>query len=276
MNTKINLKFTKNQLDTAEELYKQNLSINKISKEIGVYKEYLSKYFKSKGLQVNPRGRKLNLADIQYKINTSDFDYFIGILATDGSVCQNNIYLCFSEENKEILEHWNNFLLNKYIIRKKLHNNTEYYYTSFSNKDFATLLYSYGITPKKSFTLKLKYINWDVLRGVFDGDGSLVLDIRKGLFGKFNIVSASVDFINQIKTFLNNQNISCNIYLNKKDNCYKLTVGKLKDIIEVYNNMYKNATYFLDRKYVKFGPLVEKFTSKHSVNSGKEESNLQS
>lgn len=34
--------------------------------------------------------------------------------------------------------------------------------------------------------------------------------------------------------------------------------------------MYKNASYYLKRKYEKFGSLVEKFTSEHSVNSGKE------
>ena len=35
--------------------------------------------------------------------------------------------------------------------------------------------------------------------------------------------------------------------------------------------MYKNASYFLKRKYDKFGPLVEKFTRQNSVNSGNEE-----
>jgi hypothetical protein len=33
--------------------------------------------------------------------------------------------------------------------------------------------------------------------------------------------------------------------------------------------MYKNASYYLIRKYEKFGSLVKKFTSDRSVNSGK-------
>lgn len=46
-----------------------------------------------------------------------------------------------------------------------------------------------------------------------------------------------------------------------------LTVGTLPDIIAIYTNMYKNSSYFLKRKYDKFGPLVEKFTKYSSVNS---------
>lgn len=39
-------------------------------------------------------------------------------------------------------------------------------------------LATFGITERKSLTLKLKYINWNVLLGIFDGDGSLTKDAR--------------------------------------------------------------------------------------------------
>ena len=50
---------------------------------------------------------------------------------------------------------------------------------------------------------------------------------------------------------------------------YKLNY-KIK---KYYNNLYKNAIYFLTRKYEKFGSLSEKSGSVHSVNSGKENCN---
>ena len=53
-----------------------------------------------------------------------------------------------------------------------------------------------------------------------------------------------------------------------------LTVGVLSDIIAIYTNMYKNSSYFLKRKYDKFGPLVEKFTESNSVNSVNRMENL--
>ncbi len=52
-----------------------------------------------------------------------------------------------------------------------------------------------------------------------------------------------------------------------------LTVGKSEDIILIYNNMYKDSSYFLKRKYEKFGPLLEKSNECNSVNSVNEREN---
>ena len=43
----------------------------------------------------------------------------------------------------------------------------------FKNQDIVDYLKQFGIVPNKTFTLELPYINWNVLRGVFDGDGSI-------------------------------------------------------------------------------------------------------
>ncbi len=51
---------------------------------------------------------------------------------------------------------------------------------------------------------------------------------------------------------------------------YNLQIFKQEDIYKFQNLIYKDASYFLKRKYEKFGPLVEKFTKLVTVNSGKE------
>lgn len=231
-------------------------------------------FYHLKKSEVNTRPvRKINLEDIKNKENTPDFDYFIGILATDGCVSNNTISLEFSEDNSEILTHWNTFLENKCNVNTHLNKKTgiTYYKISFMNKEICNYLEKFGITPRKSLNITISYINWDVLRGIFDGDGSLSYDLRHGLSAKFRIASGSIDFLNQIKEFLETFDIKVCIYSDKDSNTSSLIVGILEDIYKIYDNMYKNATYFLNRKYVKFGPLVEKFISKHSVNSGDEE-----
>ena len=55
---------------------------------------------------------------------------------------------------------------------------------------------------------------------------------------------------------------------------YYINIHKLSDVYKFYNFCYKDAKYFLKRKYLKFGPLVEKFTKLVTVNSGKEDSEL--
>lgn len=140
--------------------------------------------------------RRVNLEDLISKENTPEFDYFLGILATDGCICNKIISLEFSEENKEILDYWNEFLGGN--CRINLHKNKKSgkisYKISFMNKEICEYLKNFGITERKSFSLKLKYINWNVLLGVFDGDGSLTLDSRHGKSWRFKIATASLDF----------------------------------------------------------------------------------
>lgn len=194
------------------------------------------------------------------------------MLATDGCVTGTQISLEFAESNKEILLHYNHFLgevcnINSRYCPKR---NNIYYSIKYRNEDIVKYLAQFGITPRKTKTLKLKYINWNVLRGIFDGDGSIVIDSRTACSFKFKITSGSVEFIQQIAAFYDDNNIK--YYINEESNhngnhWINIIVGRQEDIYKIYSNMYKNSSCFLPRKHDKFGPLVEKFTSCNSVNS---------
>lgn len=120
------------------------------------------------------------LSLIKDKKDTPEFDYFLGILATDGNICKSKIGLQFAENNKEILEHWVDFLHGtvniKSFIRKKT--GRTYYEVKFKNQEIADYYKNLGITERKTHTLKLRYINWNVILGIFDGDGCLSIDNR--------------------------------------------------------------------------------------------------
>ena len=173
----------------------------------------------------------------------------------------------------EILENFKEFLNHKVKIHKRIRktDNRIYYKICFKNQDIVDYLNSYGITPNKTFTIKLSYINWNVLRGIFDGDGTLTEDIRKTHSWKFSICSASLEFINQINDFYVSNGLHPLVY--KQRNYYTIHLGRLEEIYYVYSNIYKDSSYFLKRKYDKFCPLVEKFIRKYSVNSVKEREN---
>ncbi len=84
---------------------------------------------------------------------------------------------------------------------------------------------------------------------------------------KFEICSASIDFINQLNDFFVENRL--HPIVTKEKNYYNISIGRLAELYYIYTNIYKDSSYFLNRKYEKFWPLVEKFTSKHSVNSVK-------
>ena len=216
--------------------------------------------------------RKVSLEDIIHKEGTDSFDYFLGILITDGCNTNGAIVLDFCEENKEILDYWNEFLGNKCNITVSYHKiyKTPQYRISFRSKEVVEYLESFGIIPRKTFNSRLKYINWSVLRGILDGDGSIILDKRQNTL-RMTITSGCREFLEQIYDFLHSEDI--NSFIHQVDSYYVLSINKQEFLYKIYLNMYQNATYFLKRKYEKFGSLVEKFISEHSVNSGKGISN---
>lgn len=127
----------------------------------------------------------------------------------------------------------------------------------------------YGIVPRKSNILTLPYMNWDVLLGIFDGDGSITKDKRYENCYRWTITSGSTNFIEQVISFLSDEGIVARIqeYSTDSGHWFNVVVTRGEDIYKIYCNLYKNSPYFLTRKKEKFGPLVEKFTKCNSVNS---------
>lgn len=78
----------------------------------------------------------------------------------------------------------------------------------------------------------------------------------------------------QIQSFLlENKIIS---YIHPTQNHFNLSVNAQEFVYKMWLNLYKNATYFLRRKYEKYGPVVKKFSTCNTVNSEEENSNSNS
>lgn len=240
-------------------LYNEGKSTFDIEKLLGISRGAIRYRLKCNNVVCRPRA-KVELEDIKSKEGTPEFDYFLGILATDGYIYKGRVVLEFAENNKDILTYWNEFLGNKCNITNHVdkRDNKTYYKISFMNREICDYLATFGITERKSLTLKLKYINWNVLLGIFDGDGSIYKDARCFNF-RFKIASGSIDFSNQLISFLKANNLKAYLY-KINESMYHIVVTNNADVYAIYNNMYKDSSCFLKRKHDKFCPLVEKFT----------------
>lgn len=250
------------------ELYKEGYSMEHIEKILELNRASVDYRLKLngiekrsiKGIKHSQRNPLITLDFFKSKINDEkdNFDYFLGIFASDGNIINNMVRISsIADENVEFLEHWCNYLENKVIIHRRLRNNKNSYYNEvcFKNQDIVNLLSEkYGITPNKTFTVKLPYINWNIVRGVFDGDGCLVKDKRCNSW-KFEIVSASVEFANQLYEFYKAEKLHPHIY--KEGNLYKINILQKQDIKQVFIRLYKDCSYFLKRKYDKFLPIIQ-------------------
>lgn len=149
-------------------MYKEGKSCEYISQVIGCNKATIRYQLKVRGIKLRQRQgivhsinsrRRVLLEDFKNKEGTPNFDYFLGILATDGCIYKNSVRIEQSDENVEILQNYCSFLENKISVKRSAHRNKKYNQVSFKNQNVCDYLMSFGITPKKSFSLKLKYIN---------------------------------------------------------------------------------------------------------------------
>lgn len=250
------------------ELYSKGYSTEHIGKILGLKRA--SVYYrltinnttlrKVKGIKHSQRDPIITTDFFKNKIETEkdNFDYFLGIFASDGNIYKDQVRISgIADNNVEFLQHWCNFLDNKVEIHRRLRRNKKDYYSEvvFKNYEIAELLSkSYGITPNKTFILELPYINWNVVRGAFDGDGCLVKDKRCNSW-KFEIVSASEKFAYQLYDFYISEGLKAHIY--KERNLYKINILQKSDLKKVYYRLYKDSSYFLKRKYDKFLPIIQ-------------------
>lgn len=201
-----------------------------------------------------------------FSTRNEQVDYWIGFLSADGCLYQGKIEVSTAEVDNLHLDKFITFLGGKIAKIKYLNKrfNTYTYKVAFRHKQSYQDLFTYGLTPNKSLTLSLNIeLNWNILRGIIDGDGcfrKINTKLKHG--GKIicEIGTASEDLKIQIVEFLERNNIECSCTKNK--NIHLITIRKQNSVITLINNLYINASVFLDRKYSKVCHLIEKSISK--------------
>jgi hypothetical protein len=225
--------------------------------------------------------RKYNLDENFFKkIDTNTKAYWLGFLMADGCVYKNDdkksyrlqINLAYSDI--EALEKFNNAIKSNYPIRKVsvLNKKTEKTYTVAQLKINCTVmchdLIALGVKPRKSLVCKIPYIEpmlfSHFIRGYFDGDGCITKDAR----GRWtaSIVGGS-PVLDMLKSYLSSYNIHSAIYDIKHSKAKSLEISNKFHIQKFGQLLYKDATTFYKRKFLKFQAL-DKFLSRQSDMAG--------
>lgn len=127
------------------------------------------------------------------------------------------------------------------------------------------ILLGYGYDKSHS-ELHLPNINKALIRhfirGYFDGDGCITgwLAIEKGKSDrfryKFDICSKTKTLLNEITEFFKENDIKININYLKRDDMYRMATSSKKEIYKIYNLLYNNSNFYLQRKFNKFNYYV--------------------
>lgn len=231
---------------------------------------------------IKSRAAKIGVKYLSYdecyfdKIDSHEKAYWLGFLYADGYVTTDHRWGL--ELQSEDIEHMQN-LLNAFDANLKIKTRERKCAISclfqIKNTHMFNSLVNNGVIPNKtaklsfpSETVLKKDYYPDFIRGFFDGDGTAVSYVNKktGSKGKtliynryiVSIVCKSEDFLNVIKTILNNAGIDFKYYLNKRDNLPFIQLSDAKNIRKFFDYIYQGSSdkNRLKRKYEKMCDMI--------------------
>lgn len=230
----------KELIKTEHEKYDSSLEL---AAGIGVKHNTVKTYCSKLGIRFKGSGSSVQK---YVKVNPFGLDrtswYWLGWVASDGNISSSNNMISITSKDIDLLNRIKE-LDNEIRIYVKPNGIGVAY---FSNPESKKYLQSLGITPKKSLTLEMKcQLNWDFIRGLFDGDGSV--RVRDTI--EIHITTGSKKLAEQLHFFFQEEGIISTIRLKDRrfNGCYGVYVSA-KSAVLFHEKMYYNTDLFLERK----------------------------
>lgn len=213
-------------------------------------------------------------------IDTEEKAYFLGLFYADGSISlqkrKNSNYVKpqvqISLTDKQLIydlhKHFPFFNLEIFDFGKYKPTWSKQYALRKASKSLFDDLSEKGILERKSGenSSKLsipkidKRLMHHFIRGFFDGDGSVSIPLARPHLRRAEICGSSEEFLSQIKTILEKNNVDCPIFRKRtkgyKNPLYILEWVNTMDIFDLKDYLYKEATVYLLRKKELFDSIV--------------------
>lgn len=250
------------------EEYLQGSSSLKLAKKYNCNKKTILNILKE--LQI--KTKSISVANRRYfvnenyfeKIDSKDKAYFLGFLVSDGCNIGNRVTLALHKNDIEILN-----ILKGYIKSEKdiiLHKDRNMCTLGINSKKISKDLEQYGVVKAKTHKTYFPDIPEEFynhfIRGVFDGDGSIVINKRNENNTQISLsICGNIDLITKIQQILF---LKCNL---KKLTAFGKT--KTKNIIvmiytgniqvnKIYQWLYQDCDdLYLKRKKEKIGKVLD-------------------
>lgn len=243
-------------------LYKDGTSCIQLGKRYGITPGAVSSLLKTRGIEVKKnqyKARKYQLNENYFdKIDTEEKAYFLGLLYADGCNFPKNRVVTISllKGDEDILNRLNNLI----YINRPLYNNGYTSTLTICSKKISDQLERLGCVPQKSLKLEFPTLKQlpdclmrHFIRGYFDGDGCIYLNLKRNQNAVVNITSStlfSVGLKEYLKSILD---VNFNLQILKKNN--KTATIQMNGNLQVkkfLDWLYEDSSIFLQRKYAKY------------------------
>lgn len=223
-------------------------------------------------LRLSLAHRKYNLDESFFeKINTEERAYWLGFLAGDGNITdENKIRISLCTKDKDHLKKFKKAV--KWTGKDYYHKDTDALEVYFKSLKMVADLAQYYVTPRKTFIVKFpnvpKPLERHFIRGVFDADGCInkakrITYGKSGQIyifygGEFNI-EGNRTFVSAIQSRLVTLGLPVNSTNYPGKNINRVRYGGINQLRRIYDYLYENATIFLERKKKLFEDIFKNY-----------------
>ena len=254
-------RITEKECELIVQLYSECNSLSMIGKKLNLSKPTVAYHLRAKNTVM-----KNQLFYNKYTFNNKFFDkidsevkaYFLGYLYADGynDEKRNKVVFGQAEKDKESVQKFKDALnaTHPISVEKRKGNRQSFYKITISSKYFSQALKNQGCQNAKTFNLTFPDLAPELvnhfIRGYFDGDGSIWFTAE----GKPRMSITGLDtFLLDLQKVLVQE---CNVNLTKlacrRNNTIKeIRYGGVNNIKKISDYLYKDATIYLERKYLK-------------------------
>ena len=278
-------KFTEEEKQKIIDLYKTGKTPSQICKEVDSLKDRKPQTLYPILIKAGLYQKKDKNDLRRFKVNDHYFDvidnehkaYWLGLLLADGFLSNSghateSFGISLSIKDKYILEEFvkdleSTYTVKEYIGKSKFENScTDFAYAKLliKSKQIFNKLIEYGFTIKKSYdgvvpeehipdNLKIHFI-----RGYFDGNGGLSIGSGSHLYTLD--FTGTKEIITWILKYFDKENLKLQErHPDRDNNNVSIKISGDKQIYSIMNQIYKDATIYLNRKYERYLKLQEKY-----------------
>lgn len=244
-------KYNKEQV---ENMYKELKSTSKMSDVMNCSKQTVIRLMDLYSIKRNIKiGNKKHFFNESYfeVIDTEEKAYWLGFIMADGCVYigtgnTKRLQINLKYDDVSHLNKFQKAIGSDYSIQRKRVSNSSVAILKINSTKMCNDLVSLGVIERKSIICKFPKIDRDLerhfIRGYFDGDGHVALNICDRVRKEFSIVGGD-EMITSIGKKLN-----INKYSKKNSKVKIIAATSKKDLIYIHEYLYKDSTIYMNRK----------------------------
>lgn len=254
------------------ELYNSGKSTIEIANIKNVNRETIAKeLFRKRKIPKKRQGYSLN-ENFFENIDSEIKAYLAGFFYADGCLTNSSIQVLIQERDLEVLEFFRDNIspdkpIHRYDYRHNGVNRQPQVKYKITSKKIYDDLIKLGYTERKTYNdFSMKFVPQNLkshfIRGFIDGDGGWVFksigfskkDSRYKYIKRLSMVSLCGTLMNEIKEYFNELGIKSSLHSRNTKNMYllhALCVYKSDYLRIIYEDLYKNANFFLKRKQLR-------------------------